>query len=38
MSLLNALAIGVATRNKTKALRALRRLDDIEGEYLKGKT
>jgi DNA-binding MurR/RpiR family transcriptional regulator len=38
MSLLNALAIGVATRNKTKALRALRRLDEIEGEYLREKT
>jgi DNA-binding MurR/RpiR family transcriptional regulator len=34
MSLLNALAIGVATRNKTKALRALRRLDEIERRYL----
>jgi DNA-binding MurR/RpiR family transcriptional regulator len=37
MSLLNALAIGVATRNKTKALRALRRLDEIERQYLKDK-
>ena len=37
MSLLNALAIAVAARNKPKALRALRRLDTIEQHYLKAK-
>ena len=36
MSLLNALAIAVAARHKVKAMRALRRLDTIEQEYLKG--
>jgi DNA-binding MurR/RpiR family transcriptional regulator len=35
MSLLNALAIAVAARNKRKALRVLRRLDIIEEQYLK---
>lgn len=34
MALLNALAIAVATHNKGEALRALRRLDSIEQEYL----
>ena len=34
MSLLNALAIAVATHNKDKAFRALRRLDAIEQQYL----
>jgi DNA-binding MurR/RpiR family transcriptional regulator len=37
MSLLNALAIAVAARNKPKALRALRRLDAIEQHYLSEK-
>jgi DNA-binding MurR/RpiR family transcriptional regulator len=37
MSLLNALAIAVAARNKPKALRALRRLDAIEQHYLNEK-
>lgn len=37
MSLLNALAIAVAARNKPKALRALRRLDAIEQYYLNEK-
>jgi DNA-binding MurR/RpiR family transcriptional regulator len=37
MSLLNALALAVAARNKPKALRALRRLDAIEQHYLNEK-
>lgn len=37
MSLLNALAIALATRDKPKALRALRRLDAIEQQYVKRK-
>ncbi|MGE5218046.1 MAG: MurR/RpiR family transcriptional regulator [Chloroflexota bacterium] len=34
MALLNALAIAVATHNKGETLRALRRLDSIEQQYL----